>query len=569
MNPQIKRTSVEECISSLRMLIVEDNKTTQLIYEVIFEDMVKEIVFADNGEDGFNFFIENKFDIIISDYDMPKLNGLEMIKKIRVLNRHIPIILISDIEDIKVITQALHLNITNFIKKPIINAEVIRSVENSAKILIAEKYMQAQKDKELHQLKEIEKYKSYQEDLAFSKELNIIRNDFYYQMKHLHCTTLLDSYYQPLDIMSGDAYSIRKITDFTTFYLVVDGMGKGLSASLSAMIMTSFVNYTIDMMLKDNTFDFERLVNETVEYIKPILLDEESLSIDYAILNDLEHKLEYAKFSMPAILLQDDDQNLIKLKSNNPPLSKWCVKPKVNSYDITNITKLLIYSDGIVENDTVASDKPYSDFIEKDFINSFTKEDLKEKFSSKITTQEDDVTFIFISKLPNIYENIFSKSFDTSLDALDEAAEWYKDIWNKFNVSPKLSYGAEVTFSELFMNAYEHGNLAIDTKKKHKLILEDSYFEALLELQKDSQKKIDVEVKQVLYANTTYLLTQITDEGVGFDTKILSSIIKSTQRFNGRGVFVSKKNSLGIHYNDKGNSVLVLHKVVQEEDLED
>jgi CheY-like chemotaxis protein len=560
-----KQIDVEECISSLKMLIVEDNKTTQLIYEVIFEDMVKELYFAGDGEKGFNLFIEHKFDIIISDYDMPKLNGLDMIKKIRVINRHIPIILISDIEDVKIITQALHLNITNFIKKPIINAEVIRSVENSAKILLAEKYIQNQKDKELHKLKEIEKYKSYQEDLAFSKELNIIRNDFYYRMKQDKWATLIDSFYQPLDIISGDAYSIRKINEFTTFYLVVDGMGKGLSASLSTMIMTSFINYTIDTMLKDNDFNFEKLVSVTVEYIKPILLDEESLSIDYVILDDIKNNLTYAKFSMPVLLMQNSENNLIKLKSNNPPLSKWCTKPNINSYDISSITKLLLYSDGIVENEINDSYKLYSDYIEKDFLYSFTKEDLKMKFSSKISIQEDDITFIFINKLPTSYENIFSKSFDTTLDAIDEASSWYKDIWNKFQKEDKPSYGAEVTFNELFMNAYEHGNLAIDTKKKHQLILEDIYFETLLELQKDSQKKINVTVKQLIYANTIYLLTQITDEGIGFDTQILSNIIKSNQKFNGRGVFVSKKNSLGIHYNEKGNSVLVLHKVAEED----
>ena len=565
MSSDLKKTSVEECISSLNMLIVEDNKTTQLIYEVIFEDMVKELYFANDGEEGYNLFIEHKFDIIISDYDMPKLNGLEMIKKIRVLNRHIPIILISDIEDIKVITQALHLNITNFIKKPIINAEVIRSVENSAKILIAEKYMQQQKDKELHKLKEIDKYKSYQEDLAFSKELNIIRNDFYYQMKQQSCTTLLDSFYQPLDIMSGDAYSIRKIDDYTTFYLVVDGMGKGLSASLSAMIMTSFVNYSVDLMLKEGNFDFEHLVSKTVEYIKPILLDEESLSIDYIILNDLENKLSYAKFSMPVILMQDGKNNLIKLKSNNAPLSKWCMTPKVSHYDVSSITKFLFYSDGIVENEIIGSNKPYSEYIEKDFLDSFTKEDLKEKFSSKIATQEDDITFIFINKLPSTYTNNYVKSFNTTLDALDEATQWYKTIWDKFNIEAKNFYGIEITFNELFMNAYEHGNLAINAKEKHKLILEDKYFETLLELEKGSNKKIYVDVKELHYADAIYILTQITDDGDGFDTQILSNIVKSTQKFNGRGVFVSKKNSLGIHYNEKGNSVLVLHKVENED----
>ena len=55
--------------------------------------------------------------------------------------------------------------------------------------------------------------------------------------------SLVDFLYQPLDVMSGDAYCARRIDKSSTFYLMVDGMGKGLSASLTAMIMTSFVNH--------------------------------------------------------------------------------------------------------------------------------------------------------------------------------------------------------------------------------------------------------------------------------------------------------------------------------------
>ena len=63
--------------------------------------------------------------------------------------------------------------------------------------------------------------------------------------------------------------------------------------------------------------------------------------------------------------------------------------------------------------------------------------------------------------------------------------------------------------------------------------------------------------------NDSYIYdsTQITDEGDGFDTQILSTIFRNSQTFNGRGVFVSRQSSLGIFYNNKGNSVLYLHKI--------
>jgi hypothetical protein len=56
-------------------------------------------------------------------------------------------------------------------------------------------------------------------------------------------------------------------------------------------------------------------------------------------------------------------------------------------------------------------------------------------------------------------------------------------------------------------------------------------------------------------------LTHIIDEGNGFNTQMLAQTFRNAAAFNGRGVFVSRKNSLGIYYNAKGNSVLFLHKV--------
>jgi len=74
-------------------------------------------------------------------------------------------------------------------------------------------------------------------------------------------------------------------------------------------------------------------------------------------------------------------------------------------------------------------------------------------------------------------------------------------------------------------------------------------------------KEITVKVDKVKSVSDTYIITQISDEGKGFDTQILSEIFRNSQKFNGRGVFVSRQSSSGIYYNDKGNSVLFLHKI--------
>lgn len=553
---------VFDYINSLTLLCVEDNKTTQLLYESILEDVVGELIFANNGEEGYEKFVSNeKIDIVLSDYEMPILNGLELIEKIRKKNQDIPIILGSAVEDIDVVVDALRLGVSNFLKKPIQADELLEILKKASKSLIANEYIESQRVEKLKALEEKNSYNSYQEDLAFAKELNILRNDFYYQMIDDKNISLVDFLYQPLDVISGDAYTARRIDEHRTFYLIVDGMGKGLSASLTAMNMTSFINHIIDRMVEYDSFSLDILIKESMGYIRPILLDEEAVAIDYILFDTAYNSLSYAKFGMPAILMQNSENKIIKLKSNNPPMSKWQHNYTIDEYDVRKMDKFLFYSDGIVENKTKDEEKVYGDYIHKDFLESFTREEFKTRFLSKIDKAEDDITLIFINRLPLEHAISNEKEFDTSLEDVDSAAEWYNKILSKIKNSSQIINEADLVFTELYMNAYEHGNLNISSDTKHQLIHDDKYYEVLQEKELECLKKIVVKVSTLCYKNSCYIVTQITDEGEGFDTQVLSTIFRNQQIFNGRGVFISRKNSLGIYYNTKGNSVLYLNKI--------
>ena len=553
--------SVLEYIKSLNILCVEDDKTTQVLYASFLEESVESLTYADDGLEGYQQFLDKKIDIIISDYDMPKLNGLQMIQKIKERDDDIPIILVSSIEEMPVLVKAIELGVSTFVKKPIIKSDLIEALKKASKILLANKYIEEKRKDKLELLEAKNSYNSYQEDLAFSKELNILRNDFYYQMVGEKNISLVDFLYQPLDVMSGDAYSARRIDKNRNFYLIVDGMGKGLSASLTAMIMISFINHIIDKMIEFDSFSFELLIKESMEYIKPTLLDEEALSLDYILINSHYDTLQYSKFAMPAFLLEDDKCNVLKINSNNPPLSKWLENYNVDEFDIKEIKKFLFYSDGIVENSVDNGAHTYAEYIEKDFQSSFTREEFKEKIFEKLKTQEDDLTLIFINKLGLYDACISSEVFETSLSEIDRADEWYVKIWNEITDDASLVNSANIVFTELFMNAYEHGNLGINAAHKHQLLDDDIYFETLSKYEKKCNKMISVTLNKIQTPNSTYIVSIISDEGEGFDTQILSEIFRNSTKFNGRGVFISRKNSMGIYYNAQGNTVLYLSKI--------
>ncbi len=538
-------------LRTLTVLCVEDEKDIREIYKVIFKKLAKDVLFAKDGQEGLKQYKNNKVDIIITDQQMPKMTGIDMVSKIRETDQDIPIVLITAFNNPELLTKALNLNINSFVQKPIRHNEVIYALEKVSKILIANKY-----------LKDKDEYQAYQEHLGFAKELNILRNDYYYQMMDSDGISLIDFLYNPIDVMSGDAYSARRIDGHSTFYLMVDGMGKGISASLTAMIITSYINHLFDKMVDLNNFDLDVIVGEAISFIKPILLEEEALAMDFIVINNQENKLYYAKFAMPVLLMVDINDEVIRLKSNNPPLSKYQPNFRISSVDINRITKFLIYTDGIVENETICEGRPYSEFIEDDFKGSLTRQELKDKFLTKIVEQEDDITLIFINKIEETKIDIAKKKFATKLNVIEEEAGiWYENIWKEITSDVKKAYQAGLVFTELSMNAYEHGNLGIDKQYKHALIDEDIYFETLLEKEQNCDKFIEVTVSKIVYKNTTYIITLVEDEGDGFDTHTLSEIFRNSHTFNGRGVFVSRKNSLGIYYNEHGNSVLYLNKL--------
>ena len=105
----------------LNLLYVEDNPEARESTILILEEFFNNIIIAVNGEDGFEKFEENQnnINLIITDINMPKLNGLEMIKKIRELNKIIPILVLSAHDDSNFFTKSIKLGVEGYLLKPI------------------------------------------------------------------------------------------------------------------------------------------------------------------------------------------------------------------------------------------------------------------------------------------------------------------------------------------------------------------------------------------------------------------------------------------------------------------
>ena len=163
-------------------------------------------------------------------------------------------------------------------------------------------------------------------------------------------------------------------------------------------------------------------------------------------------------------------------------------------------------------------------------------------------------------------EVVATKEFGTSLETIDSALEWYESICKElFGCSEEAIARAGMVFSELYLNAYEHGNLALDTQTKMEYIQKDEYFKKLKELERRfGHRNISVVIARVSDAKGEYAATQICDEGEGFDVEQICDLHKSTTNLNGRGIYMSRQNCCNLHYNKKGNCVLYLYPLSKE-----
>lgn len=104
---------------SLNILYVEDEKHFATTMLSVLEDFCENLYFADNGEDGLKLFLENKPNLIISDIQMPKLDGIEMMRKIREIDKDVPTYITSAHYEYDTKKELQDLNIAGIFSKPI------------------------------------------------------------------------------------------------------------------------------------------------------------------------------------------------------------------------------------------------------------------------------------------------------------------------------------------------------------------------------------------------------------------------------------------------------------------
>ena len=98
-----------------KVLIVDDSQGTLDLIEHCVRRITKDTITATEGKAAWDLFQQHRPDLVITDYKMPGINGIELAQLIRTINKNCPIILVTGYDDMD---EAIMTQFKNVFPKP-------------------------------------------------------------------------------------------------------------------------------------------------------------------------------------------------------------------------------------------------------------------------------------------------------------------------------------------------------------------------------------------------------------------------------------------------------------------
>lgn len=105
--------------NAMKILVIDDEKPTLSMFNLFLSAYGYDVCVAESGEEGLEIFKSQAPDIVFTDIKMPGIDGLEVLRRIRRLDQDTQVVIITGHGDVEKAVEALELNASDFINKPV------------------------------------------------------------------------------------------------------------------------------------------------------------------------------------------------------------------------------------------------------------------------------------------------------------------------------------------------------------------------------------------------------------------------------------------------------------------
>ena len=212
----------------MRVLIAEDERITRASLTRQLELWGHTVVAAPNGLEAWQRYEQECFDIVLTDWEMPELSGVELVQRIRELDRpeYVYTIVLTSRSDKSDIVSGIEAGANDFISKPFDREELRVRLLAGERVVNLERRL-VKKNEELHEAGE-----RMRSDLAAAAR---VQRAMLPKASLAHDKICASFTYVPTDELAGDGLGFHLIGDRHLVAYVVDVTGHGVPAALLAV----------------------------------------------------------------------------------------------------------------------------------------------------------------------------------------------------------------------------------------------------------------------------------------------------------------------------------------------
>ncbi len=132
--------ATDTAIKDIKVLLVEDSLEAMNLIRQMLQDMgITQVYTARDGLEALNFLSaidgDDLVDLILCDWNMPRMSGLDLLKQLRTADPDLPFMMITGAADMQSVTEAKSYGVTGYIKKPFSADELQKKLHVMARVI--------------------------------------------------------------------------------------------------------------------------------------------------------------------------------------------------------------------------------------------------------------------------------------------------------------------------------------------------------------------------------------------------------------------------------------------------
>jgi sigma-B regulation protein RsbU (phosphoserine phosphatase) len=325
----------------VKILVVDDEPDLQIVIRQIFSKKIREnqyqFAFAHNGVEALEKLKQNGgFDLVLSDINMPQMDGLTLLAKLNETNDLLKTVMVSAYGDMKNIRTAMNRGAHDFVTKPIDFQDLEITITKTLQELQTLKQA-VETGKKLNHIQQELNVATEIQQSVLPRNFSIFPNG---------CPFEIYAEMIPAKEVGGDFYDFFLLDKDHLGLVIGDVSGKGMPAAIFMAISQTLIKATA--LKAGSTSECLHQVNNLLSQHNPRAM---FVTLFYGVLNLLTGELDYSNggHNLPFILSAGGQARFLEKSSNMALGIEENFDYTSNHLVLQSGDTLVLYTDGITE----------------------------------------------------------------------------------------------------------------------------------------------------------------------------------------------------------------------------